>query len=654
MAKLELKNSTTVGEFTKVFHEAFGAQVRVYKGRSRTEEHELLGNLGLTKEGVFECRANLTAGSFIERMESEFGLKVKVYTCDFWVAVLDGLTLESAGKVKKNAVKADMENMIAYQRTDDAVETAVVDVKKSATCGDYTINIASNNSVTVLKGGVACDNAKGALRDIAIAANYEFDSNWTTHKFGSKLVNFLNTNNSTTSQKNHIRVEVEITEHDYVAFDSNDEMVSESFAFNGEDGPNSLHIYVDGKEIEYDEDDFYDRNEYSGYQSFDMEQKWNNDDIVKFGYYDNTISKVWEFEAENFNIEKMNLYYNCYDACFDPADHNLEEHIIELRYDGNKVEECDYDCSDGDFEQLWYMYDDDDDECWDDEESEDVESCLKDKYDKVFNNGDIFIVGLDDKWGFVGANGEELITPQFTALSDEFVNGAIITWGKNGLMGYVNDKGEEIVKPKYGSVMDFQESMAEVCLDGKWGFIDKSGTEIIPLIYDKVEGFKNGKAKVTLNGEEFEIDVKGNRIIEEQIPTKLLSKIFAALAWVISDLDDEIAKEEIEAMLGIASEFEEFDMDIVRQRLMLEKMGVRDYDSHSALTKQVPEEYRMMMLQALTMVAVSDFKIKESELDVLSGLSEIWELDMDTVNEIVNKIISGFSASNPGREVECE
>ena len=116
MAKLELKNSTTVGEFSAAFHEAFGAQVRVYNGRSRAEDGDVLGNLGLTNEGVFECRANLTAGRFIERMESEFGLKVKVYTCDFWVSVLDGLTLECAGKVKKNAVKADMEDMVAYQR----------------------------------------------------------------------------------------------------------------------------------------------------------------------------------------------------------------------------------------------------------------------------------------------------------------------------------------------------------------------------------------------------------------------------------------------------------------------------------------------------------------------------------------------------------
>lgn len=124
MAKLELKNSTTVGEFSTAFHEAFGAQVRVYNGRSRAAEGDVLGNLGLTNEGTFECRANLTAGRFIERMESEYGLKVKVYTCDFWVAVLDGLTLECAGKVKKNAVKADMEDMVAYQR--NTVEAAPV------------------------------------------------------------------------------------------------------------------------------------------------------------------------------------------------------------------------------------------------------------------------------------------------------------------------------------------------------------------------------------------------------------------------------------------------------------------------------------------------------------------------------------------------
>ena len=663
MAEFTLNGRTKVKTLKANFKENFGATLRIYIGRSQVNDDMTLTEAGLKTEGIFECRSSLTCGRFIERMQEEFGLKVKIYTCDEWVAALDGLTLESAGKVKKNAVKADMERMIAYQRSenenDSDIECAhVMDIKKSAESNGCIINIFSNNSVTVLRDDKKCENTKAALREIAQLVDFNFETTWTTQQLGSKLVDFLNTNNSKTSQKNHIRVEIEITEHDYVAYDSNDEPMGESFAFNSDEGPNSIHIYVDGKEIEYDEDEFEDGSEYSAYQSFDMEKKWGNDEIVKFGYYDNIVTKAWEFEVENFNIEKLNFYYNCFDACFAPASHNWEEHIIELCYDGNKVELHSCGCSDGGFEQLWCMYDEFDDEdneeCWDNEESEDIESRLKDKYDKVFNDGDIFTVKLDGRWGFVGTNGEELITPQFTALSDEFVNGAIITWGENGLMGFVNIQGEEIVKPKYGPVMDFQESMAAVCLDGKWGFIDKSGTEIIPLIYDKVEGFENGKAKVTLNGEEFEIDTNGNRVAEEENPTQLLSNIFATLAWVIADMDDEITQEELEAMLGIASGFEEFDVDIVRQRLMLEKMGLRDYDSHSALAKQVPEEYRMMMLQALTMVAVSDFKIKEGELDVISGLSKIWDLDIDTANDIVNKIVSGFAAANPDREVECE
>ena len=88
-----------------------------YNGRSRTEGPELLGDLGLTNEGTSECRSSLTVGRFIEHMKAEFGLTVKVYTCDFWVVALDGLTLNSVGKVKKNAVKADMEKMITSQST---------------------------------------------------------------------------------------------------------------------------------------------------------------------------------------------------------------------------------------------------------------------------------------------------------------------------------------------------------------------------------------------------------------------------------------------------------------------------------------------------------------------------------------------------------
>lgn len=193
MAKLNLTKSTTVAELRAEFFASFGAQVKVYIGRSVADESATLADAGLTNDGKFECRSSLTVASFIERMVAEYGLKVKVYTCDEWVAVLDGLTLESAGKVKKQAVKKDMEDMIAYQRTESEVEVIPTEeIKKSATYGEYVINIASNNSVTVVKGGTVCDNAKGALREVAALVGFEVAASWNTQQLGSKLVDAIN------------------------------------------------------------------------------------------------------------------------------------------------------------------------------------------------------------------------------------------------------------------------------------------------------------------------------------------------------------------------------------------------------------------------------------------------------------------------------
>lgn len=122
MATLNLTKSTTVAALRKEFNEAFGAQIRLYNGNKKAEMTDTLESLNLTKEDAFECRRSLTVASFIKQMAQQYGLKVKVFTCDDWVAVLDGLTLASAGKVKKNAVMDDMETMLAYQRTATTVE----------------------------------------------------------------------------------------------------------------------------------------------------------------------------------------------------------------------------------------------------------------------------------------------------------------------------------------------------------------------------------------------------------------------------------------------------------------------------------------------------------------------------------------------------
>ena len=57
--------------------------------------------------------------------------------------------------------------------------------KKSAISGEYIITVEDNGTVRVCK---IFDNVKGSLRECAEAKNFEFDPEWTTRQFGSKLV----------------------------------------------------------------------------------------------------------------------------------------------------------------------------------------------------------------------------------------------------------------------------------------------------------------------------------------------------------------------------------------------------------------------------------------------------------------------------------
>ena len=180
----ELSSSMTVDALCSQFNTRFGSVLRVYEGRSKADGFKKLNDVGLTQNGILNCRGNLTVGSFIGRA-AEFGLKVKVYTCDEWVAVLDGLTLQSSGMVKKNAVKADMESMIAYQR----------DNNDSSDTSDYSVTKNTDGSYTVTINGQVQSNAKGGMRQIADAIGFEYDSSWTTQQFGAKLSKALSNAN---------------------------------------------------------------------------------------------------------------------------------------------------------------------------------------------------------------------------------------------------------------------------------------------------------------------------------------------------------------------------------------------------------------------------------------------------------------------------
>ena len=57
--------------------------------------------------------------------------------------------------------------------------------KKSAISGEYIITIEDNGTVRVCK---IFDNVRGSLRECAEAKNFEYDPEWTTRQFGNKLV----------------------------------------------------------------------------------------------------------------------------------------------------------------------------------------------------------------------------------------------------------------------------------------------------------------------------------------------------------------------------------------------------------------------------------------------------------------------------------
>ena len=61
--------------------------------------------------------------------------------------------------------------------------------KKSAISGEYMLGVLESGSIEVYH---VYDNVKGALREIAEKEGFEYDPEWNTRQFGSKLIDFLN------------------------------------------------------------------------------------------------------------------------------------------------------------------------------------------------------------------------------------------------------------------------------------------------------------------------------------------------------------------------------------------------------------------------------------------------------------------------------
>lgn len=144
MAKFKITPTTTVVELKEQFRNEVGCVLRVYQGRSEASDGATLVSLG-AKEGELECRTSRTVGKFEDAFQNELNLKVKVYTKDNWVKVLDGITLAVAGQLPNGMTKAKMEEHLSYKR--DEEETA--EVVNEETSEEIDVNDGYDASVAL-------------------------------------------------------------------------------------------------------------------------------------------------------------------------------------------------------------------------------------------------------------------------------------------------------------------------------------------------------------------------------------------------------------------------------------------------------------------------------------------------------------------------
>lgn len=129
-------------------------------------------------------------------------------------------------------------------------------------------------------------------------------------------------------------------------------------------------------------------------------------------------------------------------------------------------------------------------------------AMLKTKHDEVFDDGGVYTIKGNGKWGFADTNGDVKIKPCFARVGEEWCDNIIVIYGSGGI-GFVNKKLEVIAKPQFSAAGNFQKGMAAVkSKSGKWGIIDKKGKIIVPLIFDSIT-ISGGKITAKIGALEF-------------------------------------------------------------------------------------------------------------------------------------------------------
>lgn len=112
------------------------------------------------------------------------------------------------------------------------------------------------------------------------------------------------------------------------------------------------------------------------------------------------------------------------------------------------------------------------------------------------DNGGLYPINVNDKFGFMDRSGRTVLTPQFDATYGFSEGLAAVRIGDK--YGYIDTKGVVVITPQFDAVRPFSEGLAVAEVGTKFGYIDRKGLMSITPQFDGAAMFHNGHAAVKI------------------------------------------------------------------------------------------------------------------------------------------------------------
>ena len=152
---------------------------------------------------------------------------------------------------------------------------------------------------------------------------------------------------------------------------------------------------------------------------------------------------------------------------------------------------------------------------------------LKPEYEAIssFEEG-IAAAGKKGKWGYVSAQGEEILPPAYEAAYPFSEGMGVLASNEKQLVAIVDQAGKVtpiqeklFIDSRFAAFSDGLLLVAKEITKGgrKWGYLDKSGSLAIDCKYDIAQPFSEGMAAAVLNSRQcycwYYMDVTGKALI---------------------------------------------------------------------------------------------------------------------------------------------